>query len=279
MFLDSLLYLTVADATVICFLAPLVSCLAYSFLLHEPVTSTEKLAGFVSFLGVIVIARPPFLFGAASSTTYSSSTNCGHAENGFQLANVDCSIDDDATAGQVTSEQRMSAIVVGLLGVCGAAVAYISIRWIGSRAHPLVSVNYLSVLSTLVSAICLLCVPGIGFRLPADTLEWAYLLSLGASGSIMQFLITEGLSNDKGGSRATNMVYTQLLFALAFDYIFLGIIPDLSSVVGNILILGSVLYLALYVGDSKVDRSVETRGGEEAGVVEGIDAEDEARGP
>ncbi len=279
MFLDSLLYLTVADATVICFLAPLVSCLAYSFLLHEPVTSMEKLAGFVSFLGVIVIARPPFLFGAASSTIYSSSTNCGHAENGFQLANVDCSIDDDAIAGQVTSEQRMSAIVVGLLGVCGAAVAYISIRWIGSRAHPLVSVNYLSVLSTLVSAICLLCIPGIGFRLPADTLEWAYLLSLGASGWIMQFLITEGLSNDKGGSRATNMVYTQLLFALAFDYIFLGIIPGLSSIVGNILILGSVLYLALYVGDSKADRSVETRGGEEAGVVEGIDAEEEARGP
>lgn len=275
MFPDSLLYLTVADATVICFLAPLVSCLAYSFLLHEPVTSMEKLAGFVSFLGVVVIARPPFLFGAVSNT----STNCGHAGNDSQLANVDCFIDDAATADQVTSEQRMSAIVVGLLGVCGAAVAYISIRWIGSRAHPLVSVNYLSVLSTLVSAICLLCIPGIGFKLPADTLEWAYLLSLGASGWIMQFLITEGLSNDKGGSRATNMVYTQLLFALAFDYMFLGIIPGLSSIVGNILILGSVLCLALYVGDPKVDKSVEARGGEEAGVVEGIDADDEARGP
>lgn len=273
------MYLTVADATVICFLAPLISCLAYSFLLHEPVTSTEKLAGFVSFLGVIVIARPPFLFGAASSTKYPSSTDCGHPEGGLQLANANCSVEDDVTAGHVTSAQRMSAIVIGLIGVGGAAVAYITIRWIGNRAHPLVSVNYLSVLSTLVSAICLLFIPGIGFRLPADTLEWAYLVSLGVFGFISKFLTTEGLQ-DKGGSRATNMVYTQLLFALIFDYIFLGIIPGLSSIVGNVLILGSVLYLALHVAESKAEDGVETLGVEEAGIAENIDAEEEevARG-
>ncbi len=271
------MYLTVADATVICFLAPLVSCLAYSLLLHESVTATEKLAGVISFLGAIVIARPPFLFGAASGGKSSPRTHYNRAGYASQLRNDNYPIDDNAADGQVTSAQRMSAIVVGLIGVCGAAVAYISIRWVGSRAHPLVSVNYLSVLSTVVSAICLLLVPGIGFRLPATVLEWAYLLSLGICGFIMQFLITEGLQNDKGGSRATNMVYTQLLFALAFDYIFLGITPRLSSIVGNLLILGSVLYVAFHVGTSKADKSLGTQGGEEAGVINGVDAEEGAR--
>ena len=161
----------------------------------------------------------------------------------------------------------MSAITLGLIGVCGAAVAFVSIRWIGSRAHSLVSVNYLSVLSTMVSAVCLLFVPGIGFKLPADSLEWAYLLSLGVCGFIMQFLITKGLQNDKAGSRATNMVYTQLIFALAFDYLFLGKTPALFSIVGGILILGSVLFMALHVDDSNIMNGEDTAGDQELGVI------------
>ncbi len=181
--------------------------------------------------------------------------------------NVSCSTGQKPSADTITSAQRMSAITLGLVGVCGAAVAFVSIRWIGNRAHSLVSVNYLSVLSTMVSAICLLFVPGTKFQLPADSLEWAYLLSLGVCGFIMQFLITKGLQNDKSGSRATNMVYTQLIFALAFDYIFLGKTPALFSIVGGILILGSVLFMALHVDDSKVKKGEGTVGDGELTVV------------
>ena len=265
------MYLTVADATVICFLAPLVSCLAYSFLLHEPVTTVEKLAGVISFLGVVVIARPPFLFGAPS-------TDDSSVEDMVLSHSVNLSSSQTFTASQVTSAQRISATIIGLIGVSGAAVAYISIRWIGNRAHSLVSVNYLSVLSTVVSAICLLSIPSIGFKLPANALGWTYLLSLGLCGFIMQFLVTKGLQNDKAGSRATNMVYTQLLFALAFDYIFLGKTPALSSIVGSVLILGSVLYMALHVNEAKVTEGDDTQDDEEPVVDEGTYAPEEDPG-
>ena len=268
---DSLLYLTVADATVICFLAPLVSCLAYSLLLHEPVTTTEKLAGIVSFLGVVVIARPPFLFGAPS-------TDDSSAEDILLSYEAGSSPSQTLTTGPVTSAQRISAIIIGLIGVCGAAVAYISIRCIGNRAHSLVSVNYLSVLSTVVSAICMLSIPSIGFKLPASALEWTYLVSLGLCGFIMQFLVTKGLQNDKAGSRATNMVYTQLLFALAFDYIFLGRTPALSSVVGSILILGSVLYMALHANEGTVRESDHIQDDDNLGVDESTYAPEEDPG-
>ena len=191
---------------------------------------------------------------------------------------VNLSSSQTFTASQVTSAQRISATIIGLIGVSGAAVAYISIRWIGNRAHSLVSVNYLSVLSTVVSAICLLSIPSIGFKLPANALEWTYLLSLGLCGFIMQFLVTKGLQNDKAGSRATNMVYTQLLFALAFDYMFLGKTPALSSIVGSVLILGSVLYMALHVNEAKVTEGDDTQDDEEPVVDEGTYAPEEDPG-
>ena len=245
--------------------------MAYSFLLHEPVTTSEKLAGIFSFLGVIVIARPPLLFGV--QPTDNSSVDGTMASRNFSF-----SPRQTPSADPVTSAERISAIIIGLIGVSGAAVAYVSIRWIGNRAHPLVSVNYLSVLSTIVSAICLFSIPSIGFKLPANALEWILLLSLGFCGFIMQFLVTKGLQSDKAGSRATNMVYTQLLFALAFDYIFLGKTPALSSMVGSILILGSVLYMALHANETKARQDGEARDGDDAGGTQGTFAAEEDPG-
>ena len=60
----------------------------------------------------------------------------------------------------------------------------------------------------------------------------------------MQFLLTAGLQHEKG-SRATNMVYTQMLFALAFDKIVWNTTPGAWGIAGSSLILGSALYVAL----------------------------------
>ena len=60
----------------------------------------------------------------------------------------------------------------------------------------------------------------------------------------MQFLLTAGLAHEKS-SRATNMVYTQMLFALAFDKIVWGTVPGTLSIIGSSLILGSALYIAM----------------------------------
>ena len=41
------------------------------------------------------------------------------------------------------------------------------------------------------------------------------------------------------------MVYTQMLFALAFDKIVWGTVPGALSIIGSSLILGSALYIAM----------------------------------
>lgn len=81
----------------------------------------------------------------------------------------------------------------------------------------------------------------------------------------MQLTLTAGLTYEKS-SRATNIVYTQMLFALAFDKIVFDVTPGALSIVGSSLILGSALYIAVRgnraregVGDEQVQQDEEQR--------------------
>lgn len=60
----------------------------------------------------------------------------------------------------------------------------------------------------------------------------------------MQFLLSAGLQLEKS-SRATLMVYTQMLFALLFDKLVFGTNPNLLSLFGSSLILSSAIYVAI----------------------------------
>lgn len=180
----SLLYLPLSDATVITFLAPGLACWACSFLINEPFTRVEKLGTLVSLVGVIFIARPTSLF--------QSFGNVPPAAGKGDMAPSDNSTADpvgkDADAGNydsVTPAQRLSAVGIALVGVAGTVCAITTIRWIGKRAHPLISVNYFACWCTFVSLIMQFALPGVGFLLPADLKEWSYLIFLGVCGFIM----------------------------------------------------------------------------------------------
>lgn len=177
----------------------------------------------------------------------------------------------------VTSAQRLTAVGVALLGVLGAASAYTMIRWIGKRTHPLISVNYFAAWSTIISIVALVAIPGIGFRLPASFWQWVYLVFLGVCGFVMQFLLTAGLQHEKS-SRATNMVYTQMLFALAFDKLVWGTVPGMLSIIGSSLILGSALYIAVSNRKKKDVKGRDGSGDEENPLVEAEGSEDDERG-
>ena len=99
----------------------------------------------------------------------------------------------------------------------------------------------------IVSTVAIITIPSVGFRLPSNFQEWGYLALLGLSGFIMQFLLTAGLAHEKS-SRATNMVYTQILFALAFDKLIFDTTPGGWSIVGSGLVLGSALHIAVHKG-------------------------------
>ncbi|KAK9481094.1 hypothetical protein V1514DRAFT_288222 [Lipomyces japonicus] len=207
----SLTYLSLSDATVITFLAPTVAGFACSVFLHEPFGRIELLAGLISLTGVILIAQPtPTLSGNKKAST----------------------------------GQRLGAVAVALLGVLGAAGAYTTIRLIGKRAHPLISVNYFAMICTVISTIALIAVPGISFVFPHTLGQWILLIMIGICGFCFQFMLTAGLQREKAG-RAGNMVYLQMLFAFTFEKIFWKQSPGWTEIVGSGIILSSALYVAV----------------------------------
>lgn len=182
----SLLYLPLADATVITFLAPSLACWACSILIKEPFTRLEQLAGLVSLVGVALIARPITLFAAFGSADPPPASGNSDVLPGGNTTVPAGGADADASSYEnVTPSQRLAAVAIALVGVLGSATAYTTIRWIGKRAHPLLSVNYFAAWCTFVSTVMLFVLPDVGFILPADLKEWTYLIFLGICGFAM----------------------------------------------------------------------------------------------
>ena len=210
-------------ATVFRFLVPIVTAWACSLFLGTSFTRKELLAGLTALIGVILIAHPASIFGSVADDI--NATKAGEVDN-------------------VTPTQRLIAIGVSILGIFGASGAYTTIRIIGNRAHALMSVNYFAFLGTVGSTIALLAIPDIGFTMPHGPREWTLLILLGVLGFVLQFLLTAGLQLDKS-SKATSMMYSQIVFALMFDWAIWGVLPGGWSLLGGSIVIVSTLWSAL----------------------------------
>lgn len=278
----SLQYLPVADAVVITFLAPSVASYGCYLVFKEPFPRSAQYASLISLLGVVLIARP----FAPSHPTSSSSPYTTNST----IAGID--VTPESSYPTPTSAQRLSAVAVAMLGVLGSAGAFTSIRYIGSRAHPLLSVNYFSTFCLVISTLALslskpLGISDLGFVLPNGIRQWSMLLFLGVCGFVMQYLLTRGLGGGrdgrKGGARATNMIYTNMLFALALDKVVFGQSPGWWSLGGSGLILGSAVFVAVQKqkgdgvsgGNETRDRNVGEGVGDEEMAMLGLRETDE----
>ncbi|KAF8332458.1 hypothetical protein F5887DRAFT_996913 [Amanita rubescens] len=106
----------------------------------------EVLAGIVSLVGVVLIARPPFIFDAI---------RVGHLPGEKELSLRAYQVD---AAKLVTTRERMVAVGVALLGVAAVTCEYNILRVIGKRAHPFHNIVYLSSFSVIASSfgICMI---------------------------------------------------------------------------------------------------------------------------
>ncbi|MCA9519795.1 MAG: DMT family transporter [Myxococcales bacterium] len=104
--------LPLADATVLQFTNPIFTALLATLILGERMSGRDLTSALVSLLGVIVVARPSFLFGA-------------------QRAPLD-----------------LLAVMVALLGALCSAAAYTTVRKLRETDHPMVVVWYFPLVST-----------------------------------------------------------------------------------------------------------------------------------
>ncbi|KAF8810384.1 hypothetical protein BYT27DRAFT_6493655, partial [Phlegmacium glaucopus] len=230
----SLQYLSLSDATVLTFLAPMVTAMAGAFFLGEIFARREAFAGFVSLIGVVLIARPTAIFGAAS-----------HPHSPITVIPV--------TDGQVivptsatekgTQSERLIAVGVALIGVLGQSGAYTTIRAIGTRAHAMHTTTFFALMCIVVSILGIIATKA-PIIIPTR-IDWlALLLMIGMFGFIAQALLTMGLQRETAG-RAAMAIYTQIVFAAILEKIVFHAVPTALSIIGTLLIMISACYVAL----------------------------------
>ena len=201
--LDCLFYavarLPLAEATVLQYLNPVLVTILAAVFLGERITRGAVAALSTCVAGVLLVARPAALFGGAASA-----------------------LDPLAVAAAVA-------------GAAMSSVAYLAIRAIGRREHPLVVVLYLPLVSLPTSLAFTL-----GSYVAPTAVEWATLAGIGIATQVGQVALTNGLQREAAG-RATTVGYLQIAFAGLWGVLFLGEIPSGWSLAGALLIVGGVV--------------------------------------
>jgi drug/metabolite transporter (DMT)-like permease len=192
-----------AEATSIFFTQPMLTALLAWALLGERARLSTWVATLVAFGGVFIVLRPNF-----------------------------------AIAGW--------GVLLPLLGATGMAVTIIANRAVTGRASILAMQYYMSVTAMifLIAATAAGHLSGVeGFAVQWP--HWSVVarcVLIGLSATLAQWLIFMGTVKAGAGTVAP-MTYGQLLMAVALGWTFFGDRPDLTSMLGAAIIVGSGLYL------------------------------------
>lgn len=131
---------------------------------------------------------------------------------------------------------------VGLLGGLGAGMAYTFVRRLGMHGVPgPVIVLCFSLFSCVVTLPFLI----LDFA-PMSGKQFVILLLAGASAAGGQFSITKAYT--KAPAKEISVFdYTQVLFAAVLGFLFLNQIPDILSLIGYVIIIGSAIFKWAYM--------------------------------
>lgn len=127
--------------------------------------------------------------------------------------------------------------MIGMLGGFGAGVAYTFVRKLGKAGErgPVIVMCF-SVFSCIVTTPFLI----IGAK-PMSLYQIVMLLLAGAAATGGQLSITKAYTKSPA-KEISVFDYSQVVFAAALGLVFLGQIPDLMSIIGYVIIIGSAVF-------------------------------------
>ncbi len=126
--------------------------------------------------------------------------------------------------------------LMGLFGGFGAGTAYVFVRKVTNKGvQTAIVVFAFSLFSCLVTLPFLI----LNF-VPMTPLQWLYLFLAGVSASLGQFSITTAYKYAPA-KEISVFDYTQVIFAALLGIIFLGEVPEILSIIGYTIIIGTAI--------------------------------------
>tara|TARA_Y100001968_G_scaffold222611_1_gene205344 strand:+ start:109 stop:1008 length:900 start_codon:yes stop_codon:yes gene_type:complete len=165
----ALTILPIATATVIQYIYPTFTVICAYFILKEPILKRIFYSLIIGWLGIILVSQPEWI------------------SNNFLETSI--------------------AITIAIVGALMTSLAYICVRKLSKKEHPLVIIYYFPLVSIPLSIPFLIN----NFIVP-NGIEWIWILGIGFFTQIGQLCITEGLRLIPAG-QATSLNYSQVIFS------------------------------------------------------------------
>lgn len=201
-----------ADAIVIMFSNPVFTSLLAWIFLKERCTIWDCVFTVFTVTGVILIARPPFIFGE-------------------QLHGIE---------GDYTN--HVKGAIAAFAGAIAAAFTLVVLRKIGKSVHYYLSVWYYAVIGFIE---CIITVSVLGeWKIPSCGRDRWMLILMALLGIAGQSFLTKALQNEKAGPVAL-MRTLDVVLAFIFQFIFFNQAPTLLSLGGALCIVASTSGVAL----------------------------------
>jgi len=198
-------HMPLAEATVLQYLHPMFTAVLAIFFLKERLQASVVISIIFSFIGLLLIAKPEFLFGGAIF---------GDA--------VAVSI-DSINAVPVNTIESLSYMALGaaILGAFGSAVAYVLVRKLSQTEDPSVIIFYFPMIALPFSLFLL----GDNFVIPTAE-SCLILLFVGIFTQVGQVGLTKAMQTETA-SKATAFSYLQVVFAAILGWAIFNEIPDI----------------------------------------------------
>ena len=190
--------LTLATATIIQYTYPTFIALLAWLILGEKLRKRVFFAILLGWIGIQIVVRPFWL-------------------------------------NDVSEELPFAAIGIALSGAILTALAYITVRKLSEKEHPLVIVFYFPLTSIPITLPFLVK----EWVLPTSS-EWVWVIGIGAFTQVGQILITHGL-RILPAAYAGSINYTQVLFASLWGLIVFSEPLTLYIIIGAACVLGATL--------------------------------------
>ena len=167
---EAITILPIATATVIQYIYPTFTVICAYIILKEFILKRIVYSIIIGWIGIVLVSQPEF----------NSNSN---------------------------ANETILAVFIAILGALMTSLAYICVKKLTSKEHPLVIIYYFPLVSIPISLPFIIK----DFVLPTGT-DWLWIMGIGVFTQIGQLCITEGLRLLPAG-QATSLNYSQVIFA------------------------------------------------------------------
>ncbi|KXZ53815.1 hypothetical protein GPECTOR_6g733 [Gonium pectorale] len=236
--------LPLADAVTLFFLNPAVTAVAAWLIMREPLGLRGVAGVVVSLCGLVLLTRPPFLFGSGDSSATTAAVSAAGGSAGSGALHGDGSLGVSAAGGAAEHAAawdgaRLLGTMFGLLSALLSAGAFISIRYVGKGEPALVLSVYFHVCAAASSAVPLAA--GLPDRAVWPTgRQWGLLVGVAATSFWGQILVGRGFQL-LHAARASAINLSQVVYSYILGLLFLHEGLTLYGGAGSVLIAAGAI--------------------------------------